>query len=487
MHFLRSIIISLSAAKAFAATSTNAAAASSITGCHTHGSDVFCFDDSGHEVLVSLTATPTSGIPAQFTGCHSHGDQSYCMDQDGNDVLIQEEETHEEESGEHDHTHEEESEEHDHIHEEESEEHDHSHEESEESEKSASGGKTNCHFHAGVEHCVGSGESEESSHQSCGIQTRDYDVPLRIGTLFVVLITSAIGVFAPLLLAKLPFASINSVVSTVLKQFGTGIIIATAFVHLYTHASLMFTNDCLGELDYEATTSAVVMAGIFLAFLFEYIGYRITAARAAKAVTSSSEPSSHEQSSGKEDVQSHPHSGLAHIGHSHGVALDPTRPITQFSVIVMEAGVLFHSILIGITLVVAGDSFYKTLLVVIVFHQFFEGLALGARIATLPGAIFPSKAIMAAAFALITPIGMAIGLGVLHSFNGNEKSTLIALGTLDALSAGILAWVGVVDMWARDWVIEGGDMLNAPLRRVLIGGLSLVTGLILMGLLGKWA
>jgi zinc transporter 1/2/3 len=94
---------------------------------------------------------------------------------------------------------------------------------------------------------------------------------------------------------------------------------------------------------------------------------------------------------------------------------------------------------------------------------------------------------MAAAFALITPIGMAIGLGVLHSFNGNEKSTLIALGTLDALSAGILAWVGVVDMWARDWVIEGGEMLNAPLGRVLIGGLSLVTGLILMGVLGKWA
>jgi zinc transporter 1/2/3 len=153
----------------------------------------------------------------------------------------------------------------------------------------------------------------------------------------------------------------------------------------------------------------------------------------------------------------------------------------------MEAGILFHSILIGLTLVVAGDSFYKTLLVVIVFHQFFEGLALGARIAMVPGAIFPSKAIMAAVFALITPIGMAIGLGVLHSFNGNERSTLIALGTLDALSAGILVWVGVVDMWARDWVIEGGEMLNAPLHRILTGGLAFVIGLVLMGLLGKWA
>jgi zinc transporter 1/2/3 len=153
----------------------------------------------------------------------------------------------------------------------------------------------------------------------------------------------------------------------------------------------------------------------------------------------------------------------------------------------MEAGVIFHSILIGVTLVVAGDSFYKTLLVVIVFHQFFEGLALGARIATLPGRTFPTKAIMGGVFAIITPIGMAIGMGVIHSFNGQDRETLIALGTLDALSAGILAWVGVVDMWARDWVIEGGDMLNAPVGHVTAGGLSLVAGMVLMGVLGKWA
>jgi zinc transporter 1/2/3 len=31
---------------------------------------------------------------------------------------------------------------------------------------------------------------------------------------------------------KLPSASINGVVSTVIKQFGTGIIIATGFIHV---------------------------------------------------------------------------------------------------------------------------------------------------------------------------------------------------------------------------------------------------------------
>lgn len=57
-------------------------------------------------------------------------------------------------------------------------------------------------------------------------------MPLRIGTLFVVLVTSSIGVFAPILLEKLPFKTVNAVVSTIIKQFGTGIIIATVFVHV---------------------------------------------------------------------------------------------------------------------------------------------------------------------------------------------------------------------------------------------------------------
>lgn len=258
-------------------------------------------------------------------------------------------------------------------------------------------------------------------------------------------------------------------------------------MQLYTHANLMFTNDCLGELEYEAATSAVVMAGIFISFLIEYVGHRIILARDSKTPTGTAETP---ESVTKEQQTNQPLSqaaALASLGHNHGSPFDPTQPNTKFSVLVMEAGVIFHSILIGVTLVVAGDSFYRTLLVVIVFHQFFEGLALGARIALLPGRIFPSKAIMAGTFALITPIGMAIGIGVLHSFNGNEKSTLVALGTLDALSAGILVWVAVVDMWARDWVIEGGELTDAGLERVCVGGIALIAGMALMGLLGKWA
>lgn len=284
----------------------------------------------------------------------------------------------------------------------------------------------------------------------------------------------------------------------------------------------MFNNECLGRLDYEATTSAIVMAGLFLAFLFEFVGHRIVLARnkgvdgahacsrgwspnsasdakeerpgvdVTEPLDEESQPGQGGSDRSPEAVEASNRTALANLGHNHGSALDPSNPNSKLSVLVMEAGVLFHSILIGLTLVVAGDSFYRTLLVVIVFHQFFEGLALGARIATLPrttARFWPTKFVMAMAFALITPIGMAIGLGVIHEFNGNARSTILAIGTLDALSAGVLIWVGVVDMWARDWILPGSEFAekDASFAKIVTGLLSLIVGFVAMSVLGKWA
>ncbi|KAK3362491.1 hypothetical protein B0T25DRAFT_512696 [Lasiosphaeria hispida] len=173
------------------------------------------------------------------------------------------------------------------------------------------------------------------------------------------------------------------------------------------------------------------------------------------------------------------------------------------NIAVLEAGVIFHSLLIGLTLVVAGDSTFITLFVVILFHQIRcrppsqRNSAPPRTIptyiptrTTIPPLQHPTskkpsateesdstsqppetcvnthtvsmrrKLLLATAFALVTPVGMAIGIGVLKNFNGNDPSTIIAIGTLDALSAGILAWVGVVEMRAHDWML-GGEMTTA--------------------------
>ncbi|KAI0168659.1 hypothetical protein BJ166DRAFT_624288 [Pestalotiopsis sp. NC0098] len=433
-----------------------------ISDCHAHGSEVWCMAGTT-EYQVVAEATATSELPASYTGCHSHGSGLYCMDAAGDDVEVLTETTSAETS-------------------------------TNSTDTSDSTQELDCHFHAGVEHCVGAGGENESSTTECTRQSRDYNIPLRIGLLFVMLATSFIGVATPIFLKPVLPRKFD-VVFTILKQFGTGVIISTAFVHLYTHANLMFTNECLTGIEYESTTSAIVMAGLFLSFLVDFVSHKI----ASGPQTKKHEFGSHD----RDDV---------------------------VQVLILEAGIIFHSILIGLTLVVAGDSFFITLFIVILFHQMFEGVALGTRIASVgdlthsdpihhapgspagshcgKGVPVPSptlqdipmtnqvpspkplpmlqKLLMAAAFSIVTPIGMAIGIGVLHSFNGNDPQTLIALGTLDALSAGILVWVGLVEMWARDWMLAG-EMVHASAIVTISGGVALVAGMALMSFLGKWA
>ncbi|RSL67936.1 hypothetical protein CEP54_003019 [Fusarium duplospermum] len=401
-----------------------------VTECHMHETSLYCMGPSSTEYYVQTTITNTEEFPAQLTDCHNHGEET--------------------QSG------------------------------------AADPEEEHCHFHAGVEHCVGGSHgSEEEGGRSCGKVDRDYKIGIRIGMLFVVLVASSIGVFGPILMST--FMPIRSnLFLIVLKQFGTGVILSTAFVHLFTHATMMFGNECLGELLYEATTAAIVMAGLFISFLIEYFVHR--AMRWQQNKENKSEGPMSPQAVAKAELT---------------------------NVTIMEVGIIFHSLLIGITLVVAGDSFFITLSIVIIFHQLFEGIALGSRIAAAgygqtPLALFHShghshspapavdrtattssvslskKLILGAGFALVTPIGMAIGIGVLDVFNGNNPSTLIALGTLDALSAGILVWVGLVEMLAQDW-IWGGELTDASPLTTGLAMFGLVCGMVLMSLLGKWA
>lgn len=427
-----------------------------ITSCHYHDSKQFCVNGQGEEGSVVGAPTNTQNAPTEYTGCHAHSPQeTFCVAPNGEEVQFMAE------GG--------------------------SASNSSSSHGSSSGGRS-CHFHAGVEHCVG-GDEEEHGVQCEKVQ-RDYDIPLRIGLLFVILVTSAIGAFGPILVKKLFNLSTEGIIFVIIKQFGTGVIISTAFVHLITHANLMWTNKCMKELSYESTGSAITMAGIFLAFLIEYAGNRavhwrgnrLSKANAGGQLEKNNSVDVSENDSANLDKNATTVSNTqVHNHHEHGLLM----PKDKVSVLMMEMGIIFHSILIGITLVVAGDSSFITLFIVILFHQMFEGLALGSRIAELEKSKMISKLLMAFVYAIITPIGMAIGIGVLSKFNGNDPSTLIALGTLDSFSAGVLIWTGLIEMWAHDWLF--GKLAHASIIKTLIALFSLMSGMLLMSVLGKWA
>lgn len=415
----------------------------SVTSCHFHGNAQYCIDEDGVEGSILPTPSATGNAPQSYTGCHSHGTQTYCLDSSGEEYLFAAEGS-------------------DSI---------------SESEDSSESSGQNCHFHAGVEHCVGENESEDSG-DFCERIDRDYNIRLRIGLLFVILATSALGSFSPIFLTRFCNLNLDGIIITVLKQFGTGVIISTAFVHLMTHAQLMWGNSCIA-LGYEATAASITMAGIFLTFIIEYSAHRIADWRASKDIDNlkgnSQSEITHKNSTNEKDLSLN----------DSAAYYDVSSEKDSLKCILLEAGIVFHSVLIGVTLVVAGDSFFITLFIVIVFHQFFEGIALGSRIAGLDSTRLPIKLIMALVYALVTPIGMAIGIGVLNKFNGNDPSTIIALGTLDSFSAGILIWTGLVEMLFHDWF--KGTLKNASFFKTIASLVALLAGLILMSVLGKWA
>jgi zinc transporter 1/2/3 len=139
---------------------------------------------------------------------------------------------------------------------------------------------------------------------------------------------------------------------------------------------------------------------------------------------------------------------------------------------------------LGIVLVVADDSAFITLVIVVLFDQACDGIALGTRLAIIPSELI-RKIVLELAFAITAPIGMAIGTGVLSKFNGNDPSTIIAIGTLNAFSAGMLLWIGVTEMWFREWWY--GPLAHAGIIKTLVGFFSLVLGLLIMSLIAKWA
>ena len=123
--------------------------------------------------------------------------------------------------------------------------------------------------------------------------------------------------------------------------------------------------------------------------------------------------------------------------------------------LLLEAGILFHSIFIGMALSVATGPPFIVLLIAICFHQIFEGMALGSRIAQIH---FPKRSpkpwLMVLAYGLTTPIGQAIGLGVHATYDPQSATGLLMVGVMNAISAGLLLFAGLVQLLAEDFLSD---------------------------------
>ena len=326
----------------------------------------------------------------------------------------------------------------------------------------------------------------------------------RVSSVPVLFVVSALGAFTPLLAAYSTIFRVPPCVFDAIKYFGSGVIIATGFIHLLAEAAQNLSKECLGAPFTEYPfAEGIALMGVFFMFTFDLFAHRRLHAKTkalAEGSGSQDDPLSEFWAVGQrndqrtEDIEQGSITSK-HTGESTEIKEQETRDMSALesiyqkilNCIVLECGIVFHSVFVGLSLTIAGDDFIS-LYIAIAFHQFFEGLGLGTRFATTQ---WPKTKrfvpwVMSLAYSLTTPVAAAIGLGVRRSYAPGSTTALITTGVFDAACGGILIYNSIAELMAFDFMYSG-DFKNTPTRKIIIAFFYLSLGAFAMALIGRWA
>jgi len=370
----------------------------------------------------------------------------------------------------------------------------------------------------------------------------------RISALFVILIVSTATTFFPVLAARVPKLKIPIYVYLFARYFGAGVIVATAFIQyvLYLHCLASPSGSCKTRLLLKACSlihshslldpaygeigpqtcvgmtgnwasyswvAGLVFTSVMLVFLLDFAAERYVEIKYGymdshpdvEGIVTTGQAHQDQQSLHSSDQQD-----VVRATIEAEAATDPVnkraaatdvekldsdsdaaaaersfqQQIAAF--LILEFGVIFHSVFIGLNLGTAGAEF-SILYPVLVFHQSFEGLGIGARLSAIP---IPQRLswlpwALCLGYGLTTPIAIAIGLGLRTTYNSGSYTANVVNGLFDAISAGILIYTGLVELLARDFLFNPERTRDN--KRLTFMIVCVFLGAALMALLGKWA
>lgn len=233
--------------------------------------------------------------------------------------------------------------------------------------------------------------------ESNGVRTADYNVPLHVGALLIVLFVSTLACLFPLLARRFPRLRVPDLFFFAIRHFGTGVLIATAFIHLLPTAFASLGDPCLSAFwteDYPAMPGAITLAGVFFVIVIEMVlspARRFSPGKAGGAAGNRSRASlddaqvatpnrSVEMSSLQADQVASPGRLTPSNADAAGRDAELLAPgcfLTEeqklqkeiLQCVLLEIGILFHSVFIGMALSVAVGNDFVVLLVAIVFHR----------------------------------------------------------------------------------------------------------------------
>ncbi len=347
-------------------------------------------------------------------------------------------------------------------------------------------------------------------------------IGLRVGAIFIIWVSSTVVTLFPILTRRVPRLHVHREVFDFAKYFGSGVIIATAFIHLLSPGVEELSSPCLND-DFQnyPFAFAFAMIALFAVFVVELFAYRLGSKwanslaynphmgghhhalehhggldhdqvdehhehnQAQAALAAKNAPSEDLEGSAADVSRSSPAAEAKSVDDASSSVALSSQASEIMGVLILEFGVIFHSVIIGITLGTTTD--FTILFIVIIFHQMFEGLGLGSRLAFLPLKMTSWIPVIGGlAYGLVTPIGLAIGLGIRNSYNGDSATANYVTGTFDSVSAGILLYTGTVELLAHEFIFNE-RIRTASLTKLSVSIVEMLTGAGLMALLGRWA
>lgn len=329
----------------------------------------------------------------------------------------------------------------------------------------------------------------------------------RISSIFVIFFVSTFCTMFPLLAKKFPKLKIPLYGYLFARYFGTGVIVATAFIHLMDPAyGAIGGNTCVGMTGNWAIYSwcpAIMLTSVFAIFLLDVLTTVVVDRKFGIEHSHSDKEVENAIIKDFREPGAHVHNDADEEHNDNSFKADEAK-VDEFSLmsdeqlevhwakefgafLLLEFGIIFHSIMIGLNLGTTGDEF-KTLYIVLVFHQSFEGLGIGARLSAIP---WPKSKptwmpwVCCLVYGFVTPICIAIGLGVRNTYMGDGYTVQVVSGVLDSISAGLLLFNGLVELLARDFIFDKNA--TKDLTRLSFSLIVTLFGAGIMALLGKWA
>ncbi|KAF1881578.1 hypothetical protein Lal_00021433 [Lupinus albus] len=299
---------------------------------------------------------------------------------------------------------------------------------------------------------------------------------LKVISIFTIFITSMTGMSLPVILARwFQGKSLYDKAIVVIKCFAAGVILATSLVHVMPDAFAALSDCQLASRhpwkDFPFA-GLVTLIGAIMALLVDV---------AASSHVEHTHYVAVEKEEGESEMRMEV--GGGEIERVEELLRLKQRLVSQ----VLEIGIIFHSVIIGVTMGMSQNvCTIRPLVAALAFHQIFEGMGLGGCVAQA-GFSFGTMAYMCFMFSVTTPVGIILGM-ILFSVTGYDDSSVNALimeGLLGSISSGILIYMALVDLIAVDFFHN--KLMNSNMSLKKVSFLALTMGSAAMSILALWA